>query len=579
MKKHSWIIALTLLLGTLLILCLEHDRDRNTAEAAAPIAFTVCSGETDETVNIWENDGEYYVFLPSFAELDKTNVLLNDTSVVFLDDTRLYSGMGCGVFELNRDYELSVGSTAPVRFRFLRSANVAAMFVHTASGSMDEVHRDKTHRERCDIVILSQTGELAYRTVLADGIRGHGNSTWELEKKSYNIYLGRDADLFGMGEAEKYILVSNAIDDTNLRNRLVYDFAGRVSPYEGFSPECEFTDLYLNGEYVGLYLLCEKPEIHRSRLNLEPGSTLFEITAYGGEGRQFFEFNDSVFVEIHDPDPCFDKYREHLEARLRSLQASLLSSPAGSQSYGQNWQDTIDLDSWARKYLIEEIFENSDVNFFSQYYFCTSADGRICAGPCWDYDGTMGMFEYFPNCFLAQRDHLNTTLYQPLNAALWQQEEFRLCVTELYRTEFLPELARLLDITLPEMTLRLETASELNRLRWFSATESVADSVRDLETYLRAHLDFLNSAWIDGVPYGTLTLKRSPGSNYLYFSVPLGSPCPDLPEPYELDAEGDTWYKEDSGEIFDRGDPVTSDLILTAYPPLVSDQRREADAA
>ena len=69
------------------------------------------------------------------------------------------------------------------------------------------------------------------------------------------------------GAADKWILLANATDETNLHNKLVLDLAEQVGL--GWVPEHIYTDVYLNGTYNGLYLLIEKPEVGSSRLNLD----------------------------------------------------------------------------------------------------------------------------------------------------------------------------------------------------------------------------------------------------------------------------------------------------------------------
>ena len=176
------------------------------------------------------------------------------------------------------------------------------------------------------------------------------------------------------------------------------------------------------------------------------------------------------------------------------------------------------------------------------------------------------MFPFSPDCFLAQRSSLNESQFLPWYGALWQKDLFRSRVQELYRTEFLPEVEHLMSDTIPELTERLQTATEMNRIRWYDVGDTET-SIAELKDYLEKHVAFLNSAWIDGVSYHTLTLKRWPGDVYFYYCVPDGMACPELPTPEDFGGEGEIWFREDNGEIFDKGEPVEADLTLTAYEP------------
>ena len=79
-----------------------------------------------------------------------------------------------------------------------------------------------------------------------------------MAKKPYLLKLTRKSDFLGMRPAKKWVFLANAADETNLRNKIVYDFARRLD--FGFVPDSRFADVFLNGRYTGLYLITEKVE-------------------------------------------------------------------------------------------------------------------------------------------------------------------------------------------------------------------------------------------------------------------------------------------------------------------------------
>ena len=101
----------------------------------------------------------------------------------------------------------------------------------------------------------------------------HGRSSARSEKKSFNLKFPGRVDLFGMGAAKKWVLVANSYDRTMLRNKLMYDLSGEIGmrcPMES----C-FVELYINGEYRGVYQLCEAPEIDKERVAIHPAREEF----------------------------------------------------------------------------------------------------------------------------------------------------------------------------------------------------------------------------------------------------------------------------------------------------------------
>lgn len=95
-----------------------------------------------------------------------------------------------------------------------------------------------------------------------------------------------------------------------------------------------------------------------------------------------------------------------MEGILQSVENAIVSESGVDPITGKHWQELIDLDSWARKYLIEEIFASTDSGNFSQFYYYDGAEenGKLYAGPIWDFDlvmrGTNSWSPLMANMFL-----------------------------------------------------------------------------------------------------------------------------------------------------------------------------------
>ena len=517
------------------------------------ISFSLDTQGVREPISCFASGkGDCTVFLPSYARMDAVTVCLPNAADVRLGETVLTDGMTCGAFRTGTDYTLSIdGHTA--RLRFTQSENVAALYVHTQSGDMEYVHAQKTNKEPAQLLLVTADGDVAYRSSGADAIRGRGNSTWSKPKKPYNLYLRSPADLLGMGKSTDWALLANAFDETNLRDRVIFDFAKRVSGDARIAPDTAFADVYLNGDYAGLYVLSEKPQIAENRLDIVPESMLFSWVQ-SSRNDSFFALNSTSSVEIESPDPCTNAEQRALETQLLAFQQALTS--------GGNWQEYIDLDSFARKYLIEEIFANYDL--YNSQYFYREPNGKLFAGPCWDYDLTLGVrwrnTWSTPNGFSAcGKQNENETWY----SLLWKQDVFRERVTGLFRTEYLPLLNELAGGGIARQARQIAAASEMNAQRWRNlfGEKTSAEAVDDMTRFLTQRIAFLRSAWLDGTEYCTLTLCHP--VRYEYISVPVGTVCTEFPKPQELDLPADTvWLREDTGEPFDPQSAVTQDVTL-----------------
>ena len=97
-------------------------------------------------------------------------------------------------------------------------------------------------------------------------IKGRGNSTWSwFPKKPYKLKLDKKADLFGMGKNKHWVLLANYIDESGMRNMLAGDIATRmgVGAMDG-----TWVEVVMNGENLGLYMLCEHVRLSEDRVDV-----------------------------------------------------------------------------------------------------------------------------------------------------------------------------------------------------------------------------------------------------------------------------------------------------------------------
>ncbi|SCP99604.1 CotH kinase family protein [Anaerobium acetethylicum] len=107
-------------------------------------------------------------------------------------------------------------------------------------------------------------------------IRGRGNSTWGLNKNPYKIKLEKSTDLLGFGKSKHWVLIANYMDESHMRNKLAYDLSQDMGMP---SMQSAYVELVLNGEYVGLYQLCEQVRISDTRVNTFDWSKVSESVA------------------------------------------------------------------------------------------------------------------------------------------------------------------------------------------------------------------------------------------------------------------------------------------------------------
>lgn len=521
-----------------------------------PFSVVLSTDDGREQIQCWKKVPDtFYVFLPGYADLSQARLKTNRFHEVYVNGELLQNGMTCEDFSLNVPLDMAYTNGGEVYHQtliFTQSANVATMYIDVSSGSMDYIHEKKGNEETGVMRLYTADGALQYRGEL-ESIRGRGNATWEDEKKPYSLQLSQEADLLGLGTASKWILLSNSGDSSHLRNRISFDLAEAVNlPY---TPQCTWTDVYLNGEYAGLYVLCESNEVHPQRVDIDPNSSfLVSIEPEWRlqmQGYTYIVSDSEVALRIHQSAMQADTVRQIWQ----SAENAILAEDGIDPVTGKRWDELIDVDSWVRKYLIEEIFANEDSCVASEFFFYEAADGKIYAGPIWDMDVILsaGSLQCMsPSAILAGRPHLWSETDSPLFYALLQKREFHDKMVVLYRQEFYPLLTQLIDSGLEQYAQQTAQAAAVNQMRWPAG--DAGDAVDAMRTFLVERMRFLDDYWIHQESYYLVQVQYG---GIWAFAVRPGEILDYLP-----DFEGEQWYMADTNQLFDKTVPVTQDIRI-----------------
>lgn len=540
--------------------------------------FELRSNGQCQTIAAWLGEDECgYVFLPAYIEL--SDVYIRTETAVQLDGKLLEKGENCGNLTWNHPYSIVIdaqtGGMSTLEFR--RSESVAAMYIKTESGSSDYIHGKKGNKESGFLTLVTADGALNCNGAL-ESIRTRGNYTWMLDKKPYGLTLTDAADLLGLGKGREWVLLANATDPSNMRNKLVYGFANDLG-MPG-TPDCDWVDLYLNGEYRGLYLLAERIAIGENQLDIAEADTtdgssfIVSLEPISRMRRQKYPYIETNHLKstgdafrVHAPSNLSKEQRSSLKQILQEMEDAVFPGEHADPAYRGCELDYIDLESWVHKYLIEETFENQDP--ISQYFYRNGDDpeGKIYAGPVWDFDISIGRGyagSRNPYTLYTYRAY-ELDAYASIYSDLYENSVFFERLTEVYAQEFLPRLEALLENGIDGYAVAIQTAATNNALRWPS-DESFEDAVTYLREYLAERMAFLNSAWIDRVDYCQVCMGNGDVfPSTLFACVPRGECFTDPPVLKDTDNEVFIgWQYADTGEMLDPLRPVTNNLALVA---------------
>ncbi len=226
-------------------------------------------------------------------------------------------------------------------------------------------------------------------------IRGRGNTSWtRMPKKGYKIEFVDKQSLFGMPKDRDWALISNYADKTLMSNYLMYHLSSSLHAY--YAPRCEFIELYLNGEYLGVYLLTETIKIARNRVGIpkNENSYLVEFDAkYRNYEQVFFSkeiATDSIGkpFRVHEPKNATKEVLSSVEQYVKEFEIFLRAIVAGKDNHLEKW---IDVDEYIKHYWVQEFSKNPDARYYSSVYFSWIKGGLIRMGPVWDFDLSFGI--------------------------------------------------------------------------------------------------------------------------------------------------------------------------------------------
>lgn len=222
-------------------------------------------------------------------------------------------------------------------------------------------------------------------------IRGRGNTSWGMPKKSYKIEFIDKQQILGMPENRDWALISNYADKTLIKNYLMYHLSAQIGAF--YSPKCEFAELFLNGNYLGVYLLTETIKIGKNRVNIPQNKNSY-IVEFDAKLRKGETAVHSYKIEtkgktyhIHEPKDASNDQLSTIENYITSFETFLLGIEDNVQNGIDQW---VDVNEYVKHYWIQEFSKNPDAYFYSSVYFTWVKNSVIRMGPVWDFDLSFG---------------------------------------------------------------------------------------------------------------------------------------------------------------------------------------------
>ena len=343
-------------------------------------------------------------------------------------------------------------------------------------------------------------------------IRGRGNSTWwggQVEKKPYQIKFSDKQEVLGMADDRRWVLLAEYWDRSMIRNKLTYEM-GSVSSFD-YSPQGKYIELFINDEPQGTYVLAQKVEESRNRVNIGDTGFLiemdqrhridnddiyFEPTIFRDQMSKF-SWADTIFNIKEPADIQYDSdaYIE-IENFVNEFEEVLFGNNFKDPENG--YRSYIDIDSFIDWYLINEIGKSVDAYGYASVFFNYVPGEKIKMGPIWDFDLSYGNADFNSSSFYPTGNWIKE---HPWFDRLLDDDYFKQKVIERYtyfydkRDEFMALIDQFSDQINRSQALNYELYENLGQEIWNNSSaifQTHAEEVEYLKSWLFERINWMN---------------------------------------------------------------------------------------
>ncbi|MDD4475817.1 MAG: CotH kinase family protein [Eubacteriales bacterium] len=238
------------------------------------------------------------------------------------------------------------------------------------------------------VTVLSPDGNNLYDIPMQ--IRVRGNSTRGHPKKAYRLKLDESENVLRMGSAKNWVLLANHSDKSLLRNITAFKLARMFDDLE-FTPDAEPCEVYLNGQYIGLYTIGDHIQAHENRVAIETDNAEVDTGYFlecdvrsAEENRPYFDVSGMLF-SLLSPEVATSEQVSYINEYIRNIDDLLRKRDESVWEY-------LDMNSCVDWLLAKEICGATGMGFDAYMY--KDKGEKLKFGPVWDYDLAFGNADF-----------------------------------------------------------------------------------------------------------------------------------------------------------------------------------------
>ncbi|MDD7623083.1 MAG: CotH kinase family protein [Bacteroidales bacterium] len=222
-------------------------------------------------------------------------------------------------------------------------------------------------------------------------IHTRGNATSGYPKKPYKIKLEEKYSMCGFPANRDWVLLAMYCDHSLMRECYMYTLSEKVGL--PFTVRHQHVSVTLNGEQMGVYLLVDQVEKAEERVKLDDNGFIIERDGYYSReplyfkttrtGSPFtFKYPDADNGKIVEGDAEYNFIKDYVSKFEEALYGSNPTDPENG------YRKYIDVRSWAKWYLVQELSGNMDTN---HYFILRNHNSKLERGPVWDAEWSYGL--------------------------------------------------------------------------------------------------------------------------------------------------------------------------------------------
>jgi len=381
----------------------------------------------------------------------------------------------------------------PTVFKLDFEPNLSVLFL-AARGPID-----KTQKSPCALSLILPGQKLPGASNSWTGeVKLHGGVSVGFPKQSYGISLAVPARLLDLHESAHWVLNAAFIDRSLMRHKLSYDlFRSLDSPgARRFAVGSRFVEVYLNGDYRGVYLLMERVDrqlldLRRFATNETSHACVYKAVDHAAN----FGQPGHAGYEQREPDPAVKEYWQPLD-ELDDFASQAPDAEFSNPQHGIG--SRLDLANAIDFYLLVLLTSNQD-GITKNFVIARDAPGvdvpkpRFFFAP-WDYDATFG--RNWNATIVAPSSWLSNALFDRLMGQRDFRERFARRWNELREGQF---SAKKIQAMIDTNVRTLGEAARRNAVRWRPVAGHYPDrlsfdqDVAQMKTWVEERIQWLDA--------------------------------------------------------------------------------------